>query len=141
MTGAHGAFVVSCIPLIRREAKRLARSGVPIEIEDAVQSVVLWLLEHEEIGAEHVALVVKRRLVDQVVRHGSAEQRARSRSRAADVPGALLTPSHEDEIVDRVTAEQLVALMPASRGARQSRDCVKRRWATRVRAFAMRGAA
>lgn len=139
----YGAFVIALLPLIRREATRLAREGVPIDIEDAVQTVVLWLLEREEkTEIDTSSVSIRHRIIDLLVKPATASKRRAFMVRIEDGAGAALTvPSHEDEVVDRVTAEELAELMPQTAATRQARGQMTKRWIDRVKAYVTREAA
>lgn len=139
MSAEWGAFVVACMPLIRREAARLRRRGVPLDVEDATQTITLWLLESEAVVKKDVVEVaVRRRFVD-LLRKGARRKRSASLIPIDDTD--LGVPSHENDVIDRVTAEQIAGLMPKSHGTRQARQRMEGRWLPKIRKYATRGAA
>lgn len=158
-----GRFVVKCVPLIRAEAERLARAGVPLEVDDAGQDVALQMLE--ESGREDVAngarawirwrlLVLARNAGRKKRRAGSAPVSIDAISRAHDDPDgvpqqhvmsaerdpAVMSESHEGDVIGRVDGERLLNLWPEARDRHHARR-VANEWLPAFQDFAKRGAA
>lgn len=140
----HGDLVVACLPLIREEAARLRRAGAAIDIDDAVQTVAVWLLEREDPSMAFPAsarVAVRNRLLD-IVRATTARKRSAPIVEIDDEdeetdPGLYATPSPEAAIVDAVTIQEIADLMPKSTGGRQAQEKMRARWFARARKYVL----
>jgi hypothetical protein len=162
-----GAFVVGCADLIAHEVRRLLRSGVRCDIDDAEQDAARELLEararFELLGRLDRPLataIVRRRLLNGYVRTPTTQSRRATEVSADEIEESLggpadgrpvdrhtiacmTTPSHEDDVIDRVAAEQVddfvdFLLAPPTP---QARYAARRRWLPRMTKFATKEAA
>lgn len=147
VTEAWGAFVVRCMPLIRREAERLARRGVPLDIEDAVQDVATALLgDGGETSAENIRARVRSRLID-VHRKAVRAKRGGGKKSVERIPDSIafdglpFVASPEDAVIEKVDAEKLLDLWPKTTGGREAAKQMRDRWLPAFQEFATRGAA
>lgn len=146
MTSEWGHFVVQCMPIIRAEAERLARSGAQIDIDDAVQEVAAGLIEDEgALAHSNVRARIRSRLID-LHRRTVRQKRARREIDIDRVPGTrafdgLSVESHEGEAIEKIDAMKLLDLWPETKGGERAARRMRDRWLPMFQEFAKRGAA
>jgi DNA-directed RNA polymerase specialized sigma24 family protein len=162
----NGSFLRHLEPIIKDEARRLARAHRHVEVEDAEQEARLILIEEAaalnaaEVVEALVRRVLRNRLIDRLVRSVPEEERngmvvsfdaiADALEGAMDAEdgepmsvdaaalGALSTPSHEDEAVDRVTIRELHDVMAALTDPKATKNALnlrRKHWIPFVQEF------
>lgn len=159
------ALVAASISIACSEARRLQRLGVTLEIEDAVQTALLALVEqceNNEASAGHARNVIRQALsraygeAANAVKRGGPGRPGRCRPRARAIRVELTeetggaAPSPEDDIIARIDTERrlekvagvigLVAAPVLTGATRQAKQQSRKRWAQRIR-MAVREAA
>lgn len=142
-----GAFVVSCMPMIRAEAERFVRLGARLDVDDAVQEVAAELLADEDgTDGRFVAHRIRSRIRD-LIRASRRKKRAAREISIDHVPEALAlgglgcVESCAIEVIEKIDAEKLLDLWPASGGGDRAARRMRERWLPIFQEFAKRGAA
>lgn len=154
VTETRGQFVARSMPLIRAEAERLARRGVPFDVDDAVQEVAAGLLEDLSDATKADDVVHRTRMRVQqrlrnIVRDARRQKRGAGKRQISiehvpelDAFGVLgSVEGCADEVIEKVDAEKLLGLWPETKGGERAARRMRDRWLPAFQEFANRGAA